>query len=68
MSPAMARNSLPLPLREGVGGEGFVPRDPLPPTRSLKGRGSLLLHDDPTVSFRAGRLPRPVVNSQSRVA
>ena len=32
----------PLPLREGAGGRGCVRHEPLPPTPSLKGRGSLL--------------------------
>ena len=36
-------NKLPLPLREGVGGRGLGPHEPLPPTPSLKGRGSLFV-------------------------
>ena len=34
----------PPPLERGGWGEGAVPHEPLPPTPSLKGRGSLLLN------------------------
>ena len=43
----MRQSGLPLPLREGVGGRGAYIHGrrkyaPLPPTPSLKGRGSML--------------------------
>jgi len=36
-----AKSNPPPPLEGGGWGEGYVPHDPLPPTPSLKGRGSV---------------------------
>ena len=51
----LTRNKvLPLPLREGSGGGVRARTEPLPPTPSLKGRGSLLGTTPSAVSFGVG--------------
>ena len=49
---AALEKSLPLPLWEGVGGRGSVRHEPLPPTPSLKGRGSPRTTSDTAQSVR----------------
>ncbi|HTB46356.1 MAG TPA: bifunctional proline dehydrogenase/L-glutamate gamma-semialdehyde dehydrogenase PutA [Acetobacteraceae bacterium] len=49
---AALEKSLPLPLREGVGGRGSCRTEPLPPTPSLKGRGSPRTTSDTAQSVR----------------
>ncbi len=52
----LTRNKLPLPLREGVGGGVLCGTEPLPPTPSLKGRGSIK-HPGIPAAFRHQQNP-----------
>ena len=57
MPARLARDKLPLPLREGVGGEGFVPApNPSPQPPPSKGRGVYLSISKPSPSLLA---PQP---------